>query len=85
MQAVTLNHLINLYSLHFYEFKTKRTKGPRNAVSKNAVIDTNKAVLSVYIIIKVISLATCFPYQRQAKVLLQRKSSLKGKEHGGST
>lgn len=63
MQIVALNHLINLYNLHLYEFKTIKTKGRNNAVSGNTVIDTKKAVLSGYIIIEILSLANCFPYQ----------------------
>lgn len=63
MKNITLNHLINLYNLHSYEFETKRMKGPNNAVSGNTVIDTEKAVLSSYINIKILSLASCFTYQ----------------------
>lgn len=61
MQIVTLNHLINLYNLHFYEFKTIRTKGPNKVVSGNTVIDTKKAVLSGYIIIEILSWLIAFP------------------------
>lgn len=61
MENVTLNHLINLYGLDFYEFKTKRTKGLNNAVSGNSVIDTEKALLSTTLLLKFFLRLIAFP------------------------